>query len=356
MRDSVVGVVANPMSGRDIRRLVAKATVFPNVEKTNMVLRLLLGARAAGVDRALLSTDLGGVSAGVLRVLRQQRPSERGRYPVVEFLEQDRLTESAWDTTVGVRSMIARGAGVVVCLGGDGTARAAARACGDTPLLALSTGTNNAYPEVLEATVAGLAAGLVATGQLAADRVTEPSSVLEVTYGAHTEIALVDVCVSLARHVGSRALWDTSALVELYCTYAEPDAIGLSSVAGLLCPSPRSRADGVALVLGSPREARHVVRAPVAPGLVVDVGVHSWRPFRVGDQAVVTVACGVVAVDGERELEFFGDVPPVVRLRTGGPRRIQPRRVMEQAARLGLLVRSSAIPSTDRVTVLRRPA
>ena len=29
MADAIVGVVANPMSGRDIRRLVTRASVFP---------------------------------------------------------------------------------------------------------------------------------------------------------------------------------------------------------------------------------------------------------------------------------------------------------------------------------------
>ena len=31
--DATVGVIANPMPGRDIRRLVASASVFPNAEK-----------------------------------------------------------------------------------------------------------------------------------------------------------------------------------------------------------------------------------------------------------------------------------------------------------------------------------
>ena len=43
---STVGIIANPMSGRDIRRLVAKASVFPNAEKTNMVLRLIAACGA----------------------------------------------------------------------------------------------------------------------------------------------------------------------------------------------------------------------------------------------------------------------------------------------------------------------
>jgi len=32
-----VGVLVNPASGRDVRRLVAKASVFQNTEKCNMV-------------------------------------------------------------------------------------------------------------------------------------------------------------------------------------------------------------------------------------------------------------------------------------------------------------------------------
>ena len=53
----------------------------------------------------------------------------------------------------------------VVLLGGDGTMRAAAPGLGDTPMLALSTGTNNAFPIMMEATVAGMAVGLIATGR-----------------------------------------------------------------------------------------------------------------------------------------------------------------------------------------------
>ena len=44
-----VGVVANPASGRDIRRLVAGASVFDNVEKGNMVYRFMVGLGAVGV-------------------------------------------------------------------------------------------------------------------------------------------------------------------------------------------------------------------------------------------------------------------------------------------------------------------
>ena len=43
-----VGIVANPASGRDIRRLVAGASVFGNADKAGMVFRLLAGLGACG--------------------------------------------------------------------------------------------------------------------------------------------------------------------------------------------------------------------------------------------------------------------------------------------------------------------
>ena len=54
---SRVGIIANPASGKDIRRLVAHGSTFDNNEKTNIVRRVLLGdlaelrASAAHVGR-----------------------------------------------------------------------------------------------------------------------------------------------------------------------------------------------------------------------------------------------------------------------------------------------------------------
>ncbi|MGH3950896.1 MAG: ATP-NAD kinase family protein [Pseudonocardiaceae bacterium] len=338
-----VGIVANPASGRDIRRLVAQASVFPTAEKANMVQRMFTSLAAVGVDRVLVSVDLGGISSAVLRAVRHRRPGKDTPWPDVVFCDDDELTNSAEDTSNAVHRMIDAGAKVIICLGGDGTARVATAAMlGDAtghgiPLLSLSTGTNNAFPEMREATVAGLAAGLLATGAVDAGLATSRASVLEVSYGDHRELALVDIAVSTARYVGSRALWHPSALTELYCTYAEPDAIGLSSVAGLLCPSPREKPDGVALRLGPAATARTVVRAPIAPGLVLPVGVMDWRPLRVGEQVEVGTTRGVIAVDGEREIELYGSRTAAVRLRDDGPRCVDIAAVMSEAARDGLL-------------------
>ena len=52
-----VGIIANPSSGKDIRRLVAHGSVFNNNEKVNIVRRVLLGLDAAGVDTVLTMPD-----------------------------------------------------------------------------------------------------------------------------------------------------------------------------------------------------------------------------------------------------------------------------------------------------------
>ena len=86
---SEVGIIPNPMSGRDIRRVVAQASVFPNTEKTSMVLRIIRAVGALGVERVLLSTDAFGIAAGVLREVRRLRaapPTARVRLPEIEFL------------------------------------------------------------------------------------------------------------------------------------------------------------------------------------------------------------------------------------------------------------------------------
>ena len=86
---SAVGIIPNPMSGRDIRRVVAQASVFPNTEKTSMALRIIRAVGALGVERVLLSTDAFGIAAGVLREVRRLRaapPPERVQLPEIEFL------------------------------------------------------------------------------------------------------------------------------------------------------------------------------------------------------------------------------------------------------------------------------
>lgn len=337
MGDAIVGVVANPLSGRDIRRLVTQASVFPTAEKANMIQRMLTAFGAVGVHHVLLSTDLGGISAAVFRAIGRRGP-QASRWPEVEFLDGLPIRQNAQDTVQAVRRMVIAGARVIVCLGGDGTARVAASVAGDVPLLALSTGTNNVFPAVREATVAGLAAGLVATGAVPADGVASRAKLLEVRAGDRAETALVDVAVSTERHVGARAVWDPATVSQLFCAFAEPDAIGLSSIVGQLSPVSRGEPHGVTARL-RPGADRQVL-APIAPGLVVPVWVGEIERMDPGSVYPVDAPAGVIAVDGERELTFEPGERPQVRLRADGPRCVDVAAVLAASARLGLLIRT----------------
>ena len=60
------------------------------------------------------------------------------------------LTNSAADTEAAMAAYVGAGCDTVVSLGGDGTNRAITRVAPDINLVALSTGTNNVFPQLLE--------------------------------------------------------------------------------------------------------------------------------------------------------------------------------------------------------------
>jgi predicted polyphosphate/ATP-dependent NAD kinase len=312
----VVGIVANPASGRDIRRLVAGASVFGNPEKAGMVFRALAGLAAAGVARALMMPASDGLSVTLHRMLAAHRDT-----PLPALTEVDmRLTGTAADTTRAVEAMVAAGVRAILVLGGDGTHRVVAKACGAVPICALSTGTNNAFPEMREATVAGLATGLVAMGRASA-LTREPA--LRVEVDGVRDLALVDLAVSRERFTGARALWRVESVSELFVTHARPSAVGLSAIAGLLAPG----AIGVHVVLGDGPE----VPVAIAPGLVTPIAVASHRRLVPGEPVAVAPAAGCLALDGEREIERRPGQGATVRL-IEGPFRIDVDAVMSQFA------------------------
>ncbi len=337
---SSVGIVANPASGRDIRRLVSRASVFPTIEKSNMVQRMLSALGALGVDRVLMMPELTGICADVHRAGQRLRASPDVRWPRVQVLDT-RSEESVQDTLEAVDRMVAEGVAVIIVLGGDGTHRAVASRCGAVPLATLSSGTNNVFPDLREATVTGLAAGLVALGRVPAGIALRRRKLLRVatsTHGQPGEIALVDACVSTLTHVGARALWQPDTISEMAVTFAEPDAIGLSSVAGLLHPVGREDPHGLLLRLARPRsaEARMTVAAPIAPGLIAEVGVAAVEILVPGRPTALQARSGTLALDGERELEFSA-AELAVTLDLCGPFIIDVPATLSWAARHGVL-------------------
>jgi predicted polyphosphate/ATP-dependent NAD kinase len=330
-----VGLIANPASGHDMRRLISGASVFTNTEKVHVVRRLLSGFGAVGVSRVLVMPDSAGLSLGISRAAAQHRPELTGPWPAIEVLELEQRGSAA-DSVHAAEEMMARGVGAIVVLGGDGTARAVASACGSTPLLALSTGTNNAFGITIDGTVAGLAAGLVSTGACAVPEACYQAKELIVRHGAVTEIALVDMAVIDQDRVGARAVWDPGLVLEVAVTFAEPHAVGLSAIAGAISPCGRREPSGRLLRMGEGR----TVLAALAPGLMRSVAVADHAALLPGQPVELSTSHGVIALDGERELVFHADGPrPTIELSLAGPLVIDVEATMALAAERGLLIR-----------------
>ena len=150
-----IGIIANPTSGKDIRRLVSQALVVGNREKVNIVKRVLIGAYAAGTREVTIMPDRYGIG-------NQSVHDRKTLYPQVvsgvNILDMP-LDDSGLDLTTAGQLMREWGADCIITLGGDGTVRVAAKGAGEIPLIPISTGTNNVIPEFIEGTIAGLAAG-----------------------------------------------------------------------------------------------------------------------------------------------------------------------------------------------------
>ena len=314
---AMVGIIANPAASKDIRRLVAQGRVVPDWEKVNIVRRVMLGLQSVGVTSVLGMADSSNLV---------YRASEDPKLSIdLDFVDMPAFY-SEGDTVRAAGLMAEQGVGCLVTLGGDGTNRAAVVGSRSIPMVAISTGTNNVFPTMVEGTLAGLAAGLVADGRVSLADVAVSSKVMNVYVdGELKDFALIDVALSKERFVASRAIWDMETVFEVFLTRAEPASIGLSSIGARLAAV--SLADEGGLQYGiadaeAPTPGDRVVLAPIAPGIVPPVAISSWQHMADGERIAIEKRHCTVALDGERsfavtdsqqlEMEVRRDGPPVI--------------------------------------------
>lgn len=338
-----IGIIANPASGKDIRRLIAHGSVFDNQEKVSIVRRVMLGMESVGVERVVFMPDYFGIG----------RRAEEGIQTrlVVETLAM-KMEASQDDSTLAARLMREAGVGAIITLGGDGTNRAVAKEIQDVPLMPISTGTNNVFPQMIEGTVVGIAAGIVARGLLPLEQTTTRQLRLEVLRdGELIDIALVDVVVNSGSFVGSRAVWDMSKVREIVLTRASPSSIGLSSIGGGLYCEQFDSKHGVYLRLNEGHGPLELT-APIAPGLIETMHISGYRLLEVGAEISVQYAPSILALDGEREMLLQPGDQVKVRLTENGPLLIDLHRTLDLAARQGLMVKTELPPRAEGTCVL----
>lgn len=309
-----IGIIANPISGKDIRRLVAFATVIDNNEKVNIVKRIILAAQAVGIADIYIMPDSYKIGAAA----RDALDFEKLLTANIHILEMT-VTNSADDTVHAAQLMEEIGVDCLLVLGGDGTSRAAAKGLHNTPLLPMSTGTNNVYPQTLEGTIAGLAAGIV--GRLEKKHCCVRDKRIEIYKNdVMVDTALVDVAFSQDEYVGARAIWQSDRIGQVLAVRANVSSIGFSSFVSCVT-SVHAEDDFGVLVRQEPTGTPHLV--PIAAGVVEKLLISDAQILPL-DEPYTYIAPfpTMLALDGEREVFLRKGEKAIFKVTRNGPWRI----------------------------------
>lgn len=324
-----IGIIVNPMSGRDCRRLTARADTVSHENKRNQISRIVVGAVAAGCTHILVPWEPRRLAVGAVEHMNIGAEVEIIKTPI---------THSSDDTLSCVLAMRERGCDVLIVLGGDGTSRIVTKAWPEVLMMPLSTGTNNVFPLWIEPTIAGMAAGLVASGKISSQEASQRAKIVEVDIeGEEPDLALVDALFLKGDRLGNLGPFEPELMSSMVLTRAEPDAVGMSPLGGLLCPSGFEDDFGVQVDFCSHTEGGKLLRAPVSPGLFRSAHIRSARAVPFG-QPVSVSGEGILAFDGDRERKLVEGQRASLIVTRNGPRVITPRVALKIAAERELML------------------
>ena len=324
-----IGIIANPASGKDIRRLVSYATTIDNNEKVNICKRIVLAAQGLGVESAYFMPETFMIGYAVKDSLESDGVLSLS-LGVLDF----EIEAAMEDTVRSARLLEELGVGCIVVLGGDGTSRAAAKGITKTPMLSISTGTNNVYPAMMEGTVAGMAAAAVALMDEPYSCCIHDKRITVRVNGEVRDIALIDAVVSDDFYAGAKAIWDPERIRRIVVTRCHPATIGFSAVAGAYRIVEDTEDIGFAVELGAQGEG---VLAPIAAGVLTPVHVSASRTLALGEEYRFTAESRcMIALDGEREVRVQPGDEVSMTVERDGPWRVLPRKALQRAAELGM--------------------
>jgi hypothetical protein len=322
-----VGILANPMSGRDVRRLAARASTTTPEIKRDQVARAVVGAAAGGAERVVIVRDPFRISTSAVENLTLHLK--------VETIDVGAELRAA-DSARAALAMRDAGCRALVVLGGDGTNRVVARAWRGAPLVPLSTGTNNVFPVAVEATAAGAAAGLVASGRVALEEASDVAKTVRVSIdGEDDDLALIDAVQLVDDPIGNLMPFEPERMRRIVLARAEPSAVGTSPIGGLLQPCRAD--DDFGVVVSCASDGGRRLLAPISPGLYRPVHVRDCRRLAL-HEVVEIEGPGVLAFDGDRERALAAGQRARLRVERDGPRVIDVDRTLAVAARAGHFV------------------
>jgi predicted polyphosphate/ATP-dependent NAD kinase len=349
-----IAIIVNPNSGKDIRRLVTHATIFDNAEKINILRRIISTIYAFGRHRVFIIPDRSYLGERALDGLKLPDLASMVTVP------QMRVTDKQGDTVLFTERMVREEkVDAVIVMGGDGTCRAAAKAIEDVPLIPISTGTNNVYPEMYEGTISGMAAAAIASGSVKSSECGRRGKRIEINVfrssdvgksGSNSEskpgpepepepkseqelkfqdIALIDVAFSTKVYTGARALLEEKDIKAILVAQAHPASIGFSALAGSVkIVKPE---DDFGLYARFDWE-KDIYTAAMSAGYITRFGVLEEKKISLGENFEITPGyMGTIAVDGEREIVFRADDKITACITRNGPRKVDVVKVVETA-------------------------
>lgn len=313
---STIGIIANPSSGKDIRRLVSHATTVDNSEKINIVERIVLAAQAFGVEKFIIMPDTYQIGYKV-----EDNLITLGELTSKISILNMTITGSMEDTVRAVEYMENEGVDCLIVLGGDGTSRAAAKALKDMPLISLSTGTNNVYPEMIEGTTAGVAAAVIACKKYDINKLCRKDKRIEIyKNGELIDIALIDAVISRNIVVGAKAIWEIEDILKIFVSRAHPASIGFSSIVG--CKKIVNREDDFGICVDL-TERKNKIMAAVAAGVIKTILMGDEEKIDLNKEyKFIAETNGTIALDGEREIIFRNGEEFIFKITRNGPLRV----------------------------------
>tara|TARA_B110000438_G_scaffold297750_1_gene344659 strand:- start:70 stop:1050 length:981 start_codon:yes stop_codon:yes gene_type:complete len=306
---STVGIIANPLSGKDIRRLVASASVVSTHAKANELVKLYSGLVSEGIKKIVVMPDLSDITKRSREKFNDQVETEILKTTVIDHEET---------TIQAAKEMERRKLGCVVIFGGDGTCRLASKFLANTPILAISTGTNNLFPKKIDGTVAGMVVGKFYNLKNKKDYCFKEQKLDIYINKKYKDSALVDAVISDIPYIGSKAIWNMDNVKEMFISKVIPEGIGFSSIAFHLTKKQDLINQGIYINFNDSRSPM-IIKAPIAPGKIEEVLINKWKIFDSNDLIEIALKSGTIALDGERTIEFSISEKPSVKLNLKGP-------------------------------------
>jgi hypothetical protein len=323
-----LAICVNPMSGRDVRRLAARASNMTHEAKRDIVARVAAGADATGVTDIYVTREPFRIASLALEYMELKAR--------VHILDHP-IANDASDTARQVQAFQAEGCDTIVSLGGDGTNRAIVRTASNVNLIALSTGTNNVFPQLLEPTIGGMVAGFVAAGRLPHAELARRAKVIRINLpNGRTDVGLIDAALLKNDFVGNLLPFDAARLVRILLTRAEPVSVGMSPIGGFIDPVGAADDCGLLVEMGPIRGPGRSFLAPLSPGLFREVSVSAHARVALHTR-VEFRGPAVLALDGDRDHKLEAEQTAALTITRDGPWLFDAAAAMRHAVRHGMI-------------------